>query len=123
MNTIGAAIMILGRNYIPYIFTSDPAVLPIASTLLIIAGTFQFADGLQCIGAAMLRGIQDVRVPMRIALVAYIGVALPLGVFLTFPAGLGVKGMWIAFVIALAIPAVLFHIRFNRQYKKLKIKN
>lgn len=123
MNTIGAAIMILGRNYIPYIFTSDPAVVPIASTLLIIAGTFQFADGLQCIGAAMLRGIQDVRVPMRIALVAYIGVALPLGVFLTFPAGLGVKGMWIAFVIALAIPAVLFHIRFNRQYKKLKIKN
>ena len=123
MNTIGAAIMIFGRNYIPYIFTSDPAVVPIASTLLIIAGTFQYADGLQCIGAAMLRGIQDVRVPMRIALVAYIGVALPLGIFLTFPAGLGVKGMWIAFVIALAIPAVLFHIRFNRQYKKLKITN
>ena len=77
MNTIGAAIMIFGRNVIPYIFTDDPNVVPIASTLLIIAGTFQYADGLQCIGAAMLRGIQDVRVPMRIALFAYIGVALP----------------------------------------------
>ena len=119
MNTIGAAIMILGRNHIPYIFTDDPNVVPIASTLLVIAGTFQYADGLQCIGAAMLRGIQDVRVPMRIALFAYIGVALPLGIYLTFPAGLGASGMWIAFVIALAIPAVLFHIRFNRQYKKL----
>ncbi|MBQ3633518.1 MAG: MATE family efflux transporter [Paludibacteraceae bacterium] len=119
MNTIGAAIMILGRNHIPYIFTDDPNVVPIASTLLVIAGTFQYADGLQCIGAAMLRGIQDVRVPMRIALFAYIGIALPLGIYLTFPAGLGASGMWIAFVIALAIPAVLFHIRFNRQYKKL----
>jgi len=133
MNTIGAAIMIFGRNVIPYIFTSDPEVIPIASTLLIIAGTFQYADGLQCIGAAMLRGIQDVRVPMRIALFAYIGVALPLGIYLTFyyplpfgeglglgSVGLGAKGMWIAFVIALAIPAVLFHVRFHRQMKRLK---
>ena len=121
MNTIGAAIMICGRNVIPYIFTNDPEVIPIASTLLIIAGTFQYADGLQCIGAAMLRGIQDVRVPMRIALFAYIGVALPLGLALTFPMGLGAKGMWIAFVIALAIPAVLFHVRFHRQLKRLDI--
>ena len=121
MNTIGAAIMIFGRNVIPYIFTNDPEVIPIASTLLIIAGTFQYADGLQCIGAAMLRGIQDVRVPMRIALFAYIGVALPLGLALTFPMGLGAKGMWIAFVIALAIPAVLFHVRFHRQLKRLDI--
>ena len=120
MNTIGAAIMIFGRNYIPYIFTNDPEVVPIASTLLIIAGTLQYADGLQCIGAAMLRGIQDVRVPMQIALFAYIGVALPLGLLLTFPLGLGAKGMWISFVIALAIPAVFFHIRFNRQLKQLQ---
>ncbi|MBR7154361.1 MAG: MATE family efflux transporter [Paludibacteraceae bacterium] len=120
MNTIGAAIMIFGRNYIPYIFTNDPEVVPIASTLLIIAGTLQYADGLQCIGAAMLRGIQDVRVPMRIALFAYIGVALPLGLALTFPLGLGAKGMWIAFVIALAIPAVLFHIRFHKQLKRIE---
>ena len=119
MNTIGAAIMIFGRNSIPYIFTNDPEVVPIASTLLVIAGTLQYADGLQCIGAAMLRGIQDVRVPMRIALFAYIAVALPLGLALTFPLGLGAQGMWIAFVIALAIPAVLFHIRFNRQLKRL----
>lgn len=120
MNTIGAAIMIFGRNVIPYLFTTDPEVVPIASTLLVIAGTLQYADGLQCIGAAMLRGIQDVRVPMRIALFAYLFVGLPLGLYLTFPAGLGAKGMWIAFVVALAIPAILFHIRFNRQLKQLE---
>jgi MATE family multidrug resistance protein len=119
MNTIGAAIMIFGRNVIPYIFTEDQEVIPIASSLLIIAGTFQYADGLQCIGAAMLRGIQDVRAPMRIALFSYIGIALPLGLALTFPVGWGAQGMWIAFVIALAIPAVLFHIRFHKQLKRI----
>jgi MATE family multidrug resistance protein len=120
MNTIGAGIMFFFRYQIPYIFSDDPEVAQIASTLLIFGALFQYADGLQCIGAAMLRGIQDVRVPMRIALFAYIGVALPLGLYLTFPLGLGAKGMWAAFVIALAIPAVLFHIRFNRQLKRIK---
>ena len=132
MNTIGASIMFFFRYQIPYIFTNDPEVANIASTLLVIGALFQYADGLQCIGAAMLRGIQDVRVPMRIALFAYIGIALPLALYLTFyyplpfreglgigPLGLGAKGMWMAFVIALAIPAVLFHIRFNRQLKRL----
>ena len=120
MNTIGAAIMIFGRNHIPYIFTDDPEVIPIASSLLIIAGTLQYVDGLQCIGAAMLRGIQDVRVPMRIALFAYLGIALPLGMYLTFYAGWGAKGMWTAFVIALAITAALFHIRFHKQLKRIE---
>ena len=135
MNTIGASIMFFFRYQIPYIFSDDPAVAEIASTLLIFGALFQYADGLQCIGAAMLRGIQDVRVPMRIALFAYIVIALPLGLYLTFyyplpfvhctstlrTLGLGPSGMWIAFVIALVIPAILFHIRFNRQYRKLKI--
>lgn len=119
MNTIGAGLMIALRRYLPYIFTEDPQVIDIAVPLILIAGLFQYADGLQCIGAAMLRGIQDVRVPMRIAFWSYIGVALPLGVTLTFPLGLGAKGMWIAFVVGLAIPAVCYHIRFNRQMKKI----
>jgi len=119
MNTIGAALMISLRHYLPYIFTSDSEVIDIASTLILIAGLFQYADGLQCVGAAMLRGIQDVRVPMRIAFIAYIGVALPLGLILTFPAGLGAKGMWLAFILGLAIPAICYHIRFQRQMKKM----
>ena len=120
MNTIGAGMMIGLRNYLPYIFTNDEQVIEIASTLILIAGLLQYADGMQCIGAAMLRGIQDVRVPMRIAFIAYIGVALPLGIVLTFPCGLGAKGMWIAFVLGLAIPAVFYHVRFGRQMKRMR---
>ena len=122
MNTIGATLMITLRHYLPYIFTEDLEVVEIASTLILIAGLLQYADGMQCIGAAMLRGIQDVRVPMRIAFWSYIGVALPLGLVLTFPCGLGAKGMWIAFVLGLAIPAIFYHIRFHRQMKRIEAK-
>lgn len=73
----------------------------------------------------MLRGIQDVRIPMRIAVFAYIGVALPLGIYLTFFAGgegFGAPGMWSAFVLALAIPAVLYHVRFHHKMNQLEGK-
>ena len=113
LNTIGAALMIGLRNYIPYLFTNDEQVVVLASQLLIFAGMLQYADGLQCVGAGMLRGVTDVRVPMWITVIAYVVVSLPLGYVLMFSAGLGTVGMWISFVVGLTIAAVAFHARFR----------
>ncbi len=117
MNTIGAGLMIGLRHYLPYLFTNDPEVIEIASPLLVCAGLFQYADGLQCVGAGMLRGITDVRRPMIYAIIAYVAVGLPLGYLLMFPAQMGVKGMWISFIVALSIVAVLFHSRYWSRIK------
>ena len=119
INTIGAALMISLRNYIPMIFTEDQEVIAIASKLIIIAGLFQYADGLQAVGAAMLRGITDVKVPMVIAFVSYILVGLSVGLLCAFPLKMGAAGIWIGFILGLALAAICFHIRFNRKYKQL----
>ena len=118
MNTIGAALMIGFRNYLPYLFTEDEAVVELASQLLIFAGMLQYADGLQCVGAGMLRGVTDVRVPMWITVITYVIIALPLGYVLMFPAGLGAVGMWMSFVVALTIAAAAFHLRFRWLFRK-----
>ena len=122
MNTIGATLMIGLRHYIPYLFTNDPEVINIAAELLIFAGLFQYADGLQCVGAGMLRGVTDVKAPMWITVIAYLVVALPLGYLLMFPAGLGARGMWISFVFALTMAAVAFHWRFRWLFRKQSAK-
>jgi MATE family multidrug resistance protein len=119
INTIGAALMISLRNYIPIIFTEDQEVIAIASKLISIAGLFQYADGLQAVGAAMLRGITDVKVPMVIAFVSYILVGLSVGLLCAFPLKMGAAGIWIGFIFGLALAAICFHIRFNRKYKQL----
>jgi MATE family multidrug resistance protein len=119
MNTIGAALMISLRNYIPMLFTEDTEVIAIASQLIIIAGLFQYADGLQAVGAAMLRGITDVKVPMVIAFVSYIIVGLSVGLLCAFPLKMGAAGIWIGFICGLALAAICFHIRFNRKFKQL----
>lgn len=118
MNTIGAALMIGLRDYLPYLFTEDEAVVSLASQLLIFAGMLQYADGLQCVGAGMLRGVTDVRVPMWITVITYVIIALPLGYVLMFPAGLGAVGMWMSFVVALTIAAAAFHLRFRWLFRK-----
>ena len=119
MNTIGAALMISLRNYIPMLFTEDTEVIAIASQLIVLAGLFQYADGLQAVGAAMLRGITDVKVPMMIAFVSYILIGLSVGLVCAFPLGMGASGIWIGFIFALAIAAICFHIRFNRKLRLL----
>ena len=119
MNTIGAALMISLRNYIPILFTEDTKVIAIASQLIVLAGLFQYADGLQAVGAAMLRGITDVKVPMLIAFVSYILVGLSVGLLCAFPLDMGASGIWIGFIFALALAAICFHIRFNRKLKEL----
>lgn len=122
MNTVGAAIMIGLRNYIPYLFTEDEAVIPIAAQLLVFAGLYQYSDGLQTVGAAMLRGITDVKMPMVIAFVSYIIVGMSVALVCTFPLGMGAAGIWVGFIVGLTFAAVLFHTRFNRQYKRM-LKN
>ena len=119
MNTLGAALMISLRNYIPMLFTEDAEVIAIASQLIVLAGLFQYADGLQAVGAAMLRGITDVKVPMMIAFVSYILIGLSVGLVCAFPLGMGASGIWIGFIFALAIAAICFHIRFNRKLRLL----
>lgn len=119
MNTIGAALMIGLRHYIPYLFTEDQEVITIASQLLVFAGLYQYSDGLQAVGASMLRGITDVKVPMVIAFVSYIIIGLLIGYVCAFPLGMGAAGIWIGFIVGLTFAAVLFHTRFNRLYKRM----
>ena len=121
MNTIGASVMIGLRHYIPYLFTNDEAVVSLASQLIVFAGMLQYADGLQCVGAGMLRGVTDVRVPMWITVVTYVIIALPLGYALMFPAGLGAVGMWISFVVALTMAAIALHARFRYLSSKWQV--
>ena len=120
INAIGAALMIGLRHQIPLLFTEDQEVISIASKLVVLAGMLQLADGLQVVAASMLRGITDVKVPMIIAVISYTIICISVGLTLAFPMGMGAEGIWIGFVIGLSTAAVCLHLRFHKQFKKLK---
>jgi MATE family multidrug resistance protein len=110
-----ALLLIVGRHWIPRFFIHDPAVVAQAGTLLLIAAGFQVSDGLQVVGLGALRGLEDVKVPSVVALLAYWAVALPLGYVLGFVLHLGPVGIWTALLLGLSIVAGVLLLRFRRE--------
>jgi multidrug resistance protein, MATE family len=117
-----AFILLVFYKQIPRIYTNDTVVVLMAHSLVVWAAVFQISDGLQAVGAGVLRGIKDTKVTGYIALVAYWVFMIPGGYFLAFKLGFGLDGIWIAFVIGLTFAASMLLFRFYRQINKDLIK-
>ena len=109
---ISASIMLFAPRLVLAIYIdpdapANAAMVPLAIQYMAIAAAFQLFDSAQAIGAALLRGLQDTRVPMNIALFGYwvpgIGTAVGLGLFTP----LGGLGVWIGLLVGLAVVAAL----------------
>ncbi|HZH72144.1 MAG TPA: MATE family efflux transporter [Mariniphaga sp.] len=107
-------IFISGRHLLPLIFTSDRAVIDIASKLLIVAAVFQIFDGLQVVMLSALRGLADVKIPMLIAFGAYMLVGVPVSYVSSFILESGPIGIWYGYLAGLGLAGILFSIRFKR---------
>ena len=101
-----------GRWEIAGLYSRDPAVVASAAALLLMAGLFQFADGIQVAANGALRGIKDARVPMALTALAYWGIGAPVGVFLALAQGMGAQGMWGGLIAGLAAAAAMLSARF-----------
>jgi MATE family multidrug resistance protein len=111
-------IFIVFRNNLPAFYIKDPAVISIASSLLIIAALFQIFDGTQAVGIGILRGLTDVKIPTLVTFIAYWVIGLPVGYILGFHYKLGVQGIWIGLMFGLITSAVLLTLRFNHKSKQ-----
>ncbi len=90
-------------------------VIALAVSFLAIAAIFQIVDGAQVVGAGILRGLHDTRVPMIFTFIGYWLVGIGAGVWLAFSAGWGGVGIWTGLAIGLAIVAALMLWRWQRR--------
>ena len=112
-------VFIIARNYLPIMFTVDPAVITIAAGLLIIAAIFQVFDGLQVVMLSTLRGMADVKLPMFIAFFAYLLIGIPTSYILTFVLNFGPQGIWYGYLVGLSTAGILFYFRFKYVFRKM----
>ncbi|MGD8175814.1 MATE family efflux transporter [Marinimicrobium sp. ARAG 43.8] len=115
---INMPVLMLARDYLVGLYTSDAEVIAVATRLLMFAAIFQLADVLQVTAIGALRGYKDTRIPLFIMIVSFWGVCLPLGYALTFtdwivPA-LGAGGFWLALIVGLTCASVLLITRLWR---------
>ncbi|AEG48121.1 MATE efflux family protein [Sphingobium chlorophenolicum L-1] len=93
----------------------DPAngrTAELAVSFLGVAALFQLVDAAQAVGAGVLRGIQDTRVPMIFALIGYWVIGIGVGVILAFPLGLQGLGIWLGLASGLGVVALLLVLRW-----------
>ena len=103
--------LVVGANWWPSIYTTDPVLLEVVVPLVYLCACFQVFDGSQVVGLGILRGMGDVRVPLIFHLVAYWMIGIPLALFLAFKMELGVQGIWVGLATALAIVSILCGVR------------
>jgi MATE family multidrug resistance protein len=99
--------MPLAAAYLDSSKADSAEVLAYASVLVVIAGIFQLADGLQAVASGLLRGIKDTTVPMILALIAYWPVGFLLAYLLAFRFDLGGVGVWLGFLFGLLAATIL----------------
>jgi MATE family multidrug resistance protein len=97
-------------------YTTDDAVLALAAVLLPIAGVFQVFDGLQVVGAGVLRGTGDTRVPMIIAIAGFWIVGMPISVYFGLFTNARAAGLWWGFVAGLAAVAAALLVRIRARF-------
>lgn len=98
-----------------FIDVADPAnrhVVTLAVSFLAVAALFQIVDCAQAVGAGVLRGLQDTRVPMMIAAVGYWVIGIGVGVLLAFQLRMGGVGIWWGLASGLGVVAVLITARW-----------
>jgi MATE family multidrug resistance protein len=94
---------------------ADAAVVQLAISFLAIAAIFQIVDGAQAVGAGMLRGLHDTKIPMLFAGFGYWVVGLGVALWLGFHRHMGGVGIWIGLASGLAVVAVLMLARWLRR--------
>jgi MATE family multidrug resistance protein len=100
MSLCGLAFLLF-PHAIARVMTDDAAVAAAAAPLFRVAALFQIADGVQAVGAGVLRGAGETRFTFLANVAGHWGLGLPAVLLLVFGLGLGVVGLWWGFVAGL----------------------
>lgn len=113
---LSCLLILLARMPIMHLYTKDPQVIVIGSTLLIWAAFNQLADATQTIASGALRGYKLTAVPMLIHAVSFWGIGLMLGCYLGlwgngtlfgYALPLKIYGFWAGLAVSLFVAAGL----------------
>ncbi|TCM18797.1 MATE family multidrug resistance protein [Novosphingobium sp. PhB165] len=103
--------------YVDVTAPENAVLVHFALEFLFVAAIFQLTDGLQAVVAGALRGIQDTRVPMMIALFGYWAAGFATSVALGLFTPLEGVGVWIGLAVGLTAAALLLLVRWHGREK------
>jgi MATE family multidrug resistance protein len=113
MGTSGAIFALMPRA-VARLVTDQEVVIRTAVPLLLVVAVFQVSDGIQGVGAGVLRGAGDTKYTLYANLLGHWCIGLPVALVLGFHFRYGVVGLWWGLCAGLTVVAVLLFFRFER---------
>lgn len=111
---VSATAFLVFPRAIARLVTDQENVILTALPLMLVAAVFQVSDGVQAVGAGVLRGAADTKYAFYANLVGHWCVGLPVALLLGFHARLGIVGLWWGLCAGLTVVAALLFARFER---------
>jgi multidrug resistance protein, MATE family len=110
----GALVFLLFPGPLARLMTDRPEAIAAAAPLLMIAALFQVSDGIQGVGAGVLRGAADTRFTFVANLVGHWCIGFPIAWGLGIFFGWGITGLWWGLSLGLTAVAAAVLVRFLR---------
>ncbi|GLP96143.1 MATE family efflux transporter [Paraferrimonas sedimenticola] len=111
------------RFKIAELYTSDPQVLALATSLMLLAAVYQLSDAGQVICGGALRGYKDMNAIFVITFVSFMLVGLSSGYILGLTdwivEPMGAHGFWVGFITGLTTASILLGLRLRWLQAKL----
>jgi MATE family multidrug resistance protein len=100
------------RGLLATVFTDNPAVHAALTSALGLVAVISICDGLQAVLIGATRGVADTVVPTVLQGIAFWVIMVPLNLYLSGPAGLGINGLFYGIGISVAAASLFLAIRF-----------
>jgi MATE family multidrug resistance protein len=94
--------------------TDQAAVISATVPLFAVAAVFQLSDGVQGVGAGVLRGFGDSHFTFYANVLGHYAIGLPIALYLGFSRALGITGVWWGLCAGLTTVAIALFSRFWR---------
>jgi MATE family multidrug resistance protein len=104
---MNAALLFLGRNWIPTLFTNDLEVIALVAHVLPVCAMFQWFDAFAALANGLLRGLGRQEIGGYVNLACYYIVAMPISFGTAFGGGWELRGLWTGVAIALGLVAAI----------------
>ncbi|HZG78435.1 MAG TPA: MATE family efflux transporter [Paenibacillus sp.] len=96
MTMLVCAVVVSFRGSIAELFTDDAAILSLVSQVILVSLLIEPGRCFNLILINALRAAGDAKITVYMGFVSMVGISLPLGYYLTFEAGLGLVGVFLA---------------------------